>query len=361
MPSDMGGPQQLPFPRFGRCQATGVLGQGGAAIVYQAVHEPTGCRVAVKALTGMHEGNGTLLARFEREARILAALRHPNVVSAYDVGVEDGQPYIVMELLEGETLASRLRSSVRLSLGEIAAVFLPICMAISAAHEAGIVHRDLKPSNIVLARTPKGIVPKVLDFGVSKLHTSGAPDLTTCGTVLGTMRYLSPEQAFGAAVTPASDVYALGVMLFECATGRSPFGATGAETLNALITAELAPLPSMVAPGVPSAFDAIVLRALERDPGARFPSVMALARELVKFCHPGVRGAWDRVLATPDRPTTDSLPPAVPASNPPPKRRRSRAWLVALTVVALLGAGGARLWAKRGTAFGATTAAAIFR
>jgi serine/threonine-protein kinase len=352
----MGGLEPLPLPRFGRCQALRVIGRGAAAIVYEAVHEPTGCRVAVKALTGMDEGNATLLARFEREARILTALHHPNVVGAHDVGVEEGRPYIVMELLEGETLASRLRSSPRLSPEEIAAVFLPICMAIAAAHEAGVVHRDLKPSNVVLARTPKGIVPKVLDFGVSKLSASGTPDLTSCGTVLGTMRYLSPEQAFGAPVTPASDVYALGVMLFECATGRLPFGSTGRDALNALFAMQLPPLPSMVAPGVPPAFDAIVLRALEREPSARFPSVLALARQLVVFCSPGVRAAWERVLEMPEGRWPDSLPPAVPASNPPPRRKRSPAWVVALTIVALLGAGGARMWAMHGLPLGAATA-----
>ena len=186
---------------FGPYRTVRVIGHGGAAVVVEARHEPTGRRVAVKALSEEHVDNPTLVARFAREARITARLQHPNIVSSSDVGFEGERPYIVMELLEGETLADLLRRAGRLSLEEIAAIFLPICTAIAAAHAAGVIHRDLKPSNLVLARTPNGIVPKVVDFGVSKVRGGEAgldSELTVSGTVLGTMRYLSPEQAFGA-------------------------------------------------------------------------------------------------------------------------------------------------------------------
>jgi serine/threonine-protein kinase len=215
-------------------------------------------------------------------------------VEPVDLGGEGDARYLVMELVEGETLAALLERRGRLSPREIAAIFLPICSAIAAAHDLGVVHRDLKPSNIILARGPGGrLWPKVLDFGVSKWNDASSEGLTRSGTVVGTVSYVSPEIARGAAdVTGQSDVYSLGIILFQCATGEPPFrGESSYEVMHAIVT-RAAPSPSSVVADLPSAFDEMVRLALERDREIRFASVRALGRHLLVFADPEVRLAW---------------------------------------------------------------------
>jgi serine/threonine-protein kinase len=309
------------FPAtFGPYRALRVIGRGGAALVVEAVHESSGQRVAIKALTGTHADQPVLIARFEREARIIAHLRHPHVVRAHEVGSADGRPYLVMEMLDGETLAMRLARSVRLDLPEIAGVFLPVCTAVAAAHAAGIIHRDLKPSNVMLARAPSGIVPKVLDFGISKITGSADADASHGGGVLGTMRYLAPETVCSGIVGASSDVYALGLMLFECATGRGPFGSTGYDVVQALLTDRPLPAPRSIAPELPALFEAVILRALRRDPGVRFATALDLAKGLLPFAPPATRGAWAHALAVAEGPVRGSQRPAPAAASIAPPR-----------------------------------------
>ena len=306
----------LPSATFGPYRALRVIGRGGAGVVVEAVHTRTGRRVANKTLAGAHAEQPVIVARFEREARIIAHLEHPHVVAAHEVGVEAGRPYLVMEMLDGETLAMRLARSVRLDLQEIAAVFLPVCTAIAAAHRAGIIHRDLKPSNVMLARGSEGIVPKVLDFGLSKIAGSPESDLSQGTGVLGTMRYLAPETACSGVVGTPCDLYALGLMLFECAAGRGPFGSTGFSVVQAHLTDRPLPALRSIAPELPAAFEEVVLCALRRDPRARFPTAVALARALLPFAHPATREVWAHALAVTEGPARGSSPP------PPPLKKR---------------------------------------
>jgi hypothetical protein len=228
-------------------------------------------------------------------------VRHPNVVDVSDVGVEAGVAWLVMEHLEGEDLSGLLRREGALPLSRVAELMLPVLGAVEAAHSLGVVHRDLKPENIFLARMRDGtIVPKVLDFGISKMAPAGGgPALTSTGIMMGTPCYMSPEQAQSSrGVDGRSDQFSIGVILYECATGRRPFeGETFFSILTAIVEGRYV-RPRELCPGLPERFEAMVVRALERSPDARFPSVAALAEEL--------------------RACSSEVPAAVPAPVPVP-------------------------------------------
>ncbi|MFI5300290.1 MAG: serine/threonine-protein kinase, partial [Polyangiales bacterium] len=253
-----------------------VIGSGGMGIVYEARHRALGRRVAVKVLHARVEtaASGEIAsARFLREGRAAAQVRHPNVVDVFDFGVQDGVPYLAMELVDGETLAQLLSREGPLPLPRVAELLLPIIAAVAELHVAGVVHRDLKPANILLARERGVVVPKVADFGLSRID-DGSPALTASNVVVGTYAYMSPEQARASKdTTERSDQYALGVVLYECATGGRPFtGGAPYELLHAIVHETLAP-PSSRRPGLPLTFDAMVLRAMARDPADRFAAV----------------------------------------------------------------------------------------
>jgi serine/threonine-protein kinase len=278
----------------GRYRIKRLIGRGGMAAVYEVEHETLGRRFALKSLL---LPGGAATARLEREARALAGLDHPHIVAPVDFGVEGGAPYLVMELVAGETLAARLARVGRLDLGEIAAIFVPVCSALAAAHAIGVVHRDLKPSNVALSTGPGGrLVPKVLDFGVAKWLD--APDATLTGTgVLGTVSYLSPEVARGErSVDERTDVYSLGVMLFECATGELPFpGESSYEIMHRIVTGTRQ-APTSIVKSLPPAFDALVEGALAREREDRLPSTQALGRGLLAFADGPTRALWEPAL-----------------------------------------------------------------
>jgi eukaryotic-like serine/threonine-protein kinase len=251
------------------------LGEGGMGRVYEAVDRQLGRRVAIKLI---REGVDDLAGRerFLREARSAAALSHPNACQLYEVSEHDGEPFLVMELLEGEPLSTRLARG-RMSKEEAAAVVLPLMDVLSAFHEAGLIHRDLKPSNVFL--TQQGV--KLLDFGLARRTQRAdaltAPALTVPGSVTGTLRYMAPEQITGDPVDARTDIFALGVMLFEMLTGSIPFGAqTNVEWLNAVLTEDPRPL------GDPElrALDPVVVRALRRKPDDRYASVAEMGAAL---------------------------------------------------------------------------------
>src|SRR5438445_2999666 len=194
------------------------IATGGMGSVWEGEDSVLHRSVAVKVLLEGLAADGRFLERFRREARAAAGLSHPNVASVYDYGEEDGTPYIVMELLRGETLAERLRREGALPADEAVRITEGVAAALQAAHDAGVVHRDVKPGNVML--TPAGEV-KVLDFGIAA--ASWATPITATGAAIGTATYISPEQASGQPSTPASDVYSLGVVLFEMLAGRPPF------------------------------------------------------------------------------------------------------------------------------------------
>ena len=255
----------------GRYEVERTLGGGGMAVVYLARDGDLGRPVALKVLAENLADDADLRDRFVREGRLAARLSHPNVVRVYDAGEEDGLPFIVMECVEGESLAELLRREGRLGADRVTELGLQACAGLEHAHRAGLVHRDVKPANLLL--TTDGVL-KVADFGIA--HAVGGTRVTEVGTVLGTATYLSPEQASGEPVTPASDLYSLGTCLYELLAGEPPYGH---ETLGELFSRrEAGPPPRLT--GVPAALEDVVLQCLERHPRDRPASAAELARLL---------------------------------------------------------------------------------
>jgi serine/threonine-protein kinase len=250
------------------------LGHGGMGAVWRAEHAKLKTEVAVKLVASTLATDGSALERFQREAQLAASLESPHVVRILDFGVQDGMPYIAMELLSGETLGARLSRSKALPHSDTLRIAGQIARGIGRAHQAGIVHRDLKPENVFLARVDGEEVAKVLDFGVAKAET--LDPLTVTGAVLGTLQYMSPEQIEGRRVDARSDLHALALIVFECACGRQAFDQGSIGELVAALGADPRPVPSQHA-RVPEGFDAWFARAAHRDPSRRFAS----ARELI--------------------------------------------------------------------------------
>lgn len=262
-----------------------VIGNGGSATVYEAVHRSLGRPVALKVLHARPADaplTEQVLKRFLRERRAAARVRHPHVVDVFDCGEADGIPFLVMELVEGETLAQRLRREVNLPLARVLEILLPILSAVAKVHSAGIVHRDIKPSNILLAAGDDAHA-KLSDFGVSRLD-DGSPLITQSENVLGTPAYMAPEVVLFSptAATEASDQYSLAVTLYECVTGERPFrGESTYEMMHSVVSGAVCP-PSLLEPTLTKDFDEVVLRAMHREPNARFDSVDQFARALLQ-------------------------------------------------------------------------------
>ena len=274
-PRDAGEP-----PRVPGYEIEAVVGCGGMGVVYRARHLRLNRTVALKMLLAGPYALPTERERFVREAEAVAGLRHPNIVQVHDAGEFDGRPYFTMELVEGGTLARRL-DGTPLPAHDAAALVAALADAVGAAHAAGIVHRDLKPSNVLLAADG---TPKVSDFGLAR-RVDGGPGLTRTGVAVGTPSYMSPCQARGAktALGPATDVYALGAILYECLTGRPPFKAESAlETLQQVLTEDPVS-PSRLNARVPRDPETVCLKCLEKDPARRYPSAAALADDLRRF------------------------------------------------------------------------------
>ncbi|MBK6529948.1 MAG: protein kinase [Deltaproteobacteria bacterium] len=267
----------------GRYRLQGRLGVGGMGEVYRARNELVGRDVAIKVLRPELCRHVEVVQRFLREARAANAVQHENVVDVVDMGTDSQNvPFIVQELLVGKDLAHHLVArGNRLPVEEILALMIPVVDAIATAHQRGVVHRDLKPENVFLTVGKQGLVPKVLDFGISKIVQPGEEKLTATGTAMGTPTYMSPEQVHGASDLDArADVWALGVMLYELASGVLPFSgpSAGAIFVNICIR-DPAPLSQHIA-GVSPDYARIVERCLRRDLTERYPSAAALLRDL---------------------------------------------------------------------------------
>jgi CheY-like chemotaxis protein len=252
------------------------IGRGGMGIVWMARDQRLGRRVAIKILAPESAHARSSHARLEQEAKAIARLRDPHVVQIHDYGFDRGAPFIVMELLEGEDLETRLHRSGRLSLEVAVSLIRQTARGLDAAHEAGLVHCDLKPANLFLARAPFGEVVKILDFGVAAMLAEIEDSGRRSGAV-GTPVYMSPEQLKAAAVDRRSDLWSLGVVAYEAITGRLPFEGLGLGQLWMKICGERPAPPSGLVEGLPKGVDDFFERALAKDPAQRFPTARALA------------------------------------------------------------------------------------
>ncbi len=318
------------------------LGGGGMGVVYEAEDAELGRRVAIKFLPEKAGRSADALNRFKREARAASALNHPHICTVYDIGVHDGKPFLVMERLAGETLKSAIERRA-LSIEQIISLGEQIADALEAAHRAGIVHRDLKPANLFI--TERGEA-KILDFGVAKVASGGSagvtPDdltvagdhLTAIGITLGTVAYMSPEQARGEPVDARSDLFSFGVVLYEMATGRLPFeGGSTAEFFAALLGADPIP-PSRWNAEVPQPLEQLMLKSLEKDRTMRYQSSAEMREDLQRL----QRGMTMGHVSSGSR-----------AGAPAPSRHRRRGvWAGAGSVVLAL-AVGTGFWMARGS------------
>jgi serine/threonine-protein kinase len=263
-----------------------LIGRGGMGVVYEASHARLVRRFAVKLLYQEVASNPEAIARFRREAEITSSLGHQHIVEVIDFNhCADGTPYIVMELLEGEDLGSRIKRRGKIALPQASEIVRQAASALQAAHQKGIVHRDLKPQNLFLCRREdREIFVKVVDFGVSKMIGADTGVLTQGRALLGTPYYMAPEQALerSAEVDARSDVYALGVILYEMLTGLPPFVAESIPTLLYKIVHEEAPPLRAARPDLPPSLEEVVALALAKRPEARPPSMRALWRELAE-------------------------------------------------------------------------------
>src|SRR3989442_11956542 len=260
----------------GRYRIIRKLGSGGMADVYLAEDQELGRRVAIKILNERHAGDEQFVERFRREAKNAASLSHPNIVSIYDRGEAEGTYYIAMEYLEGRTLKELILTRGPAPIGVAIDYTRQILGALSFAHRNGIVHRDIKPHNVVVG--PDGRL-KVTDFGIAR---SGASQMTEAGSIIGTAQYLSPEQARGAPVDQRSDLYSIGIVLYEMLTGSVPFtGDTPLEIAMKHLSATPEP-PSEKRPEVPHELDSIVLRALAKIPDDRYQSAEEMDADLAR-------------------------------------------------------------------------------
>ena len=288
-----------------------LLGEGGMGAVYEAEHTGLGSRVAIKLLSE-HIHNERAIARFRREARAMAAVRHDNVVTVTDTGTdEEGTPFLVMELLEGESLNALIKRERKLTPEAAVPIAMQMLSGLAAAHDRGIVHRDLKPGNVFLAWGNEGERRvKILDFGISKFAEGATRDLTAEGTMIGTPHYMAPEQARGDKdVDHRADLYGVGVLLYRMVTGRLPFSKKPSDGLyEQILEGDKLP-PREVAPDTPEALERVIVKAMELDPKARFNDAREMRRALIE--------------AVPDAAADGTIPPSVPSGTPPPMDRDS--------------------------------------
>jgi len=328
-----------------RYEIGGVLGRGGMAEVHLGRDLRLGREVAVKVLRSDLARDPSFQVRFRREAQASASLNHPAIVAVYDTGEDrtalGATPYIVMEYVEGETLRDVLRREGHLSPERAMTLAADICGALDFSHRNGIVHRDVKPGNVMI--TPQGTV-KVMDFGIARAVSDSAATMTSTAAVIGTAQYLSPEQARGESVDARSDVYSLGCMLYELATGAPPFTGDSPVSVAYQHVREDPRLPSSINPEIPADLDAILLKAMSKNPANRYQSAADMRNDLLRSL------AGQRVEATPVM--GDAEKTAIIGAAPvgygdwededeQARRRKRRMIIAVVSVIAVLLLGGA--------------------
>jgi beta-lactam-binding protein with PASTA domain len=342
-----GAPTSVNEMVFGRrYRVTEKIGSGGMAEVYKAVDEVLGRTVAVKVLHPHYAGDPSYAARFRQEAQAAANISSPNIVNMYDWGQDGDTYYIVMEYVRGRDLKDIITESGPLDSRKVANIGAQVAAALSAAHGYDVIHRDIKPQNIMVQ--PDGSV-KVMDFGIAR---AGGTTMTQTGSVLGTAHYVSPEQAQGAALTPSSDLYSLGVVLYEAATGRPPFDADTPVAVALKQVNDTAVAPRIVNPQISPGLEAIILKAMAKRPADRYATAAEMRADLLAVAEgrsPGITVAPAAAVAHAEQ--TSVMPQVATAATAaatqnraarrgaPPKRRRA-VWpwiLLAVLVVAFAG------------------------
>jgi serine/threonine-protein kinase len=264
--------------RIGSCRVVGEIGSGGMAVIYKAIQEPLDREVAIKALKPSIALDSQFAARFEREARFMASLQHENILHVYDFVKDAGSLYIVMEYVQGIDLYDLLQLSPRLPVEVAAIIALQVARALDYAHFRGIIHRDIKPANVIISH--QGEV-KLMDFGIARDHA--LTDLTEAGTGVGTPSYMSPEQILGDKLDFRSDIFSLGIVLYQMLTGRKPFVEDESRTVMQKIRLDRYASPHRIVSSVPTAMDRILARCMEKAPASRYPTTQALIEDLVEF------------------------------------------------------------------------------
>jgi eukaryotic-like serine/threonine-protein kinase len=314
------------------------IGAGGMATVYAGHDRVLDRPVAIKLLGRYQQADAR--ARLVREARAAARLHHPNVVAVHDTGEHDGQPFIVMELVQGRSLAEELRERGRLDIEEAVGIALGVLDGLAVAHAAGIVHRDVKPGNVLL---PDGGGVKLTDFGIAKAVEDATGGLTATGTVLGTPNYLAPELISGAATAgPSSDVYGVGCVLYELLTGRPPFAGESSVAIAYAHVHQPAPDVTELRPEVPDDLASVVATAMRKDPAERYTDAAAMRTALLEGpSHAPAPSPSRTVVLPPPADTAPTEPLSTSTSASSPSSPRSPRWLVPVLVALLVAAG---LW-----------------
>ena len=316
--------QQGPVIFNGRYELHRRLGRGGMAEVYLATDQMLDRAVAVKVLFPALATDPGFVERFRREAQSAAGLNHPNIVGVYDWGEANGTYFIVMEYVEGESLAELIQREGRLHPDRAAEVASDIAAALGFAHRnGGVIHRDVKPGNVLI--TGEGAV-KVADFGIARAMTdSSDQNLTKTGSVMGTATYFSPEQARGQGVDPRSDVYSLGCVIYEMVTGRPPFQGENAVAIAYKHVQEAPVSPRMVDPAIPDTLEAITLKCLAKNPTNRYPSAQDLRADLTRYLQ-GARIMAEPVLAPPVGPDATGVMAPTGYMNPTVAGQAANSW-----------------------------------
>ena len=341
-------PVDTPRTYSGRYELTHLIARGGMAQVYRAMDRQLERPVALKVLFPELSVDRTFVERFRREAQAAANLSHPNIVPVFDWGEDDGSYFIVMEYVEGRPLSAVLRDPQRMPPRQIATIGAGVAAALAFAHRHGVVHRDVKPGNILI--TPDGDV-KVTDFGIARAMNT-EESLTQTGAVMGTAAYFSPEQAEGKGVDSRSDIYSLGVVLYEMAVGRPPFTGDSPVAVASKHVRDMPVLPREANPTVPPALEAVIMKAMAKNPDDRYGSAEELRADLLRFADgrpveagdPGLTSMMTTVgvAATQAVPTTTGRTMAVPAgagtatSREDQERKKRTRNLIILLVVLLV-------------------------
>ncbi|WP_279387438.1 serine/threonine-protein kinase [Rubrobacter taiwanensis] len=298
------------------------LGEGGMASVYKAEDTVLGRTVAIKVLHPRYASDEAFRRRFKQEARAMASLDHENIVKVYDISQDDGTPFIVAEYVEGRDVGALLKTNGRFNERFTRRIAIQLLRALAYAHRRGVIHRDIKPSNILI--TQDGTV-KVADFGIARLVED--EDVGRPGEIIGSARYMSPEQLTGEETTPRSDIYSVGVFLYHCLTGATPFNGDTRSVARQQIHDEPRS-PRLINPEISPRMEHIILRALAKQPAARYPTATAMLDAIR--------------LPAPSEPAPEARKAAAPTTRrSPPRRRRGRLAPMLLVVLLLLVGGGA--------------------